>query len=179
RFVQETNLLNTMDRRKVITGRLHHVENLIKGAVEEGVGDVQLMDVQVESGSYGEKQAEGGEADGRSKGVMKINTITLLEAFDNKAGFAAFNRTISVLLDFENPFAWNRLALGWSRNNAVGVISVQGSEFRISSLDPFGSIRAGTSLMNGLRFVMMVKGSIGRGVGKRRKSEVNGFGRGW
>ncbi|CAI5987894.1 unnamed protein product [Closterium sp. NIES-64] len=47
-----------------------------------------------------------------------------------------------MLLDLKNPFAWNRFALGWSRNNAVSVISVQGSEFRISSLDPFSSIRA-------------------------------------
>ncbi|CAI7889522.1 unnamed protein product [Closterium sp. NIES-54] len=163
-----------MDRQKFITGRLHYVENCIKSAVEEGVGNVWHMNFQVESGSNGEEEAEGGKADGRSKGVMEINTVAVFETFDNKAGIAAFNRTISMLLDLENPFAWNRLALGWSKNNTVSVISVQGCEFCIRSLDPFSSIKAGAGLMNGLRFVMMMKGGISGGLEKRRKGESMG-----
>lgn len=75
--------------------------------------------------------------DDRTKGVMKINTRSLMNAFSNKASFILRNRAIRMMFNTEHPFTADNILRGAREHEFLCTISKKCCNFIRHDLSPF------------------------------------------
>lgn len=85
-------------------------------AVEEGVGDIQLVRRSLLGGDDGEDRPDGGWFYHRQEGLAEVDAWSLVEPAHHPPGFVAFKRAVGVELFFEDPLAGDDPRTWWPRN---------------------------------------------------------------
>jgi hypothetical protein len=76
--------------------------------------------------------------DHKTERVIIINTKTLLESLSNQTCLMSLNRSIDVVLDFENPFTINDIATILRRNESLSFVPHEGGILIFNSSFPLG-----------------------------------------
>jgi hypothetical protein len=87
--------------------RMAHIYFLLKNTVKEGILDIQLTKRPTTRNSQREQNADSHGLDHRTEGILVVKAISLLEPLSNPACLVPLNRTISMCIHLENPFAVN------------------------------------------------------------------------
>ncbi|KAM1217768.1 hypothetical protein FF1_044952 [Malus domestica] len=75
--------------------------------VEESVLDIHLVKRPAANSSNGQETADSNELSNGGERLFVINTFALREPFGDKASLVAFDGTVGMILDFEDPFTSN------------------------------------------------------------------------
>lgn len=75
--------------------------------------------------------------DNRTKGVMKINTKSLMKTFSNKASFILRNKAIKMLFNTKHPFTIDNILRGAREHEFLHTNSKKCCNFIIHDLSPF------------------------------------------
>ena len=81
RLVQTTDMIRPRAINE--TSRLYTIDSLIKGAMQESILHIELMDMQTMEESHCERCTNGGRFDNRTESLIKINSRTLSEPAKN------------------------------------------------------------------------------------------------
>ena len=100
------------------------VDVFLEMAVDECVGDVELMCWLVVGGDEGEDGAYGGRLDYRRKCLAEVDAGSLMEASDNPTGFIPLERPVGVELVFEDPFPGDDASAGWTWNESPCLVGL-------------------------------------------------------
>jgi hypothetical protein len=109
--------------------RLAHINLLIKDTMQKSVLHIQLAKRPTTRNSQREEHTDGSRFHNWAEGVLIIKTIALLETLGNQARLVPLNGSISMPLDFENPFAINNIDTWLGRNKSPGIILENGLIF--------------------------------------------------
>ena len=90
--------------------------------MKKGVLDIHLMKKPMLDCDHGEKAMYYNDFGNKSKCLLIINVFSLSEASSHKAGFVPFNSSISMLLNFINPFATDWMMAMRKRNQSPCII---------------------------------------------------------
>lgn len=89
--------------------RLDHKNSLDEITMQKGVLYVQLSHRPASSDGQGKNKANCSRAHNRAECFRIVETMLLMKSFSNKAGFPAFNTTISQMFSAKNPFTPNKV----------------------------------------------------------------------
>ena len=104
--------------------------------MKESVLHIELMDRPVLRVSQSEDGANSSWLDDRTEGFIVINTGTLCKPAKHPSSFVSVQRTISMKLVFENPFAGDHIRLGRARDEIPSVVVQESSIFFFHSPTP-------------------------------------------
>jgi hypothetical protein len=107
RLLQATDKVLRARRREAL--RLAHIDLLIQVTVEKCGGDVHRIKLHVLHRSQSNNGAQGVELGHRSKGLGVVKMRLLGKALGHQTSLVALYRTISILLDLEDPPAAHSL----------------------------------------------------------------------
>jgi hypothetical protein len=99
--------------RNGVPRRWLHIDFLTKLTIEEGVLDIQLRNRPLTNRGNSEKGPNSGHVSNRSKSLLVVNTILLLETTRHKASLIALKRAIRAGLDLVDPLASDRSDMKW------------------------------------------------------------------
>jgi len=102
--------------------RLFHEHLFGEHSMQEGIGDIELFEWPVEVESKSQDEPNGGRFDDGTKGLIVVNTITLLKALSNKAGFVPIDCPISVLFQYVHPLVLDNIVVKGSRAKGPSVV---------------------------------------------------------
>jgi len=107
---------------------LIHIHNLLKLAMKEGVGDIQLPNRPLGADCNGKEKANCGDFENWTERIKAVNPELLAEAFGNEASLVSFNGAIDMQLDFEHPLAAYNVHVRLPRNQGPSPIAEEGIE---------------------------------------------------
>jgi hypothetical protein len=114
RLVQATNKIRAGAVNK--TSRLHTINCLVKGAMQESILDIKLMNRPIMIESNCENCAYSSRLDHGTEGLIKINSRTLSETSKNPTSLVSLKRTVSTILMAINPLAGHNISSRGTRN---------------------------------------------------------------
>ena len=103
-------------------GWLLAVNRLVKGAVEESILDVKLMNRPGAGSGDGENSTDGRRLDHWTEGLVIVDAVLLGEAANYPARFIASQSAVGVELVLEDPFAGDNIGAWRARDEAPGVV---------------------------------------------------------
>jgi len=118
------------------SGRLRAVDGLRKCAMEEGVLHVKLMNGPILGVCEGYDCANSGQFDDRAESFVIIHAGSLSEPSKHPTSLVALQRTISIELVFEYPFASDHIGFGRAGNMIPSMIALESSIFIFHGLAP-------------------------------------------
>src|SRR5438045_585857 len=101
---------------------LLHINFLFKFSIDECMGDIDGMEVEILDGSKSQNKSNGCLACSRSKDLCIIKPRTLTETLGHKTSLVALNRAICMTLDLVNPTRSNSLLARRKFNNLPSLI---------------------------------------------------------
>jgi hypothetical protein len=104
--------------------------------MEESVLHVKLMNGPIPGVSQGEDIADSCRFDNRAECFVIVNTGALSKSAKNPTNFVPVERTISVKLVSENPFAGDHICLRRTLKKVPSMVVVKGSTFFFHGLTP-------------------------------------------
>jgi hypothetical protein len=104
------------------TRRLLHINNLLKGTIEEDIMYIKLMNLPMVRYSNGKDEPNSSRFNNRTEGFRFINTFLLSESACNQGRLVTINNTIGPTLDFVNPTTTNNIHGRFKRNQGPSVI---------------------------------------------------------
>ena len=114
-------------------------------AVQEGVGDVQLM----HGPSSGDGQLKHGvdraRFNNRSKSVGEVHARTLPKASNHPASFVALESAIRSSLVTKDPLARDNIGMGWPRNELPGTVPLERIKLFLHRSEPMRIPKGGSS----------------------------------
>lgn len=81
-----------------------HEDLFFKSPIEECVLNIELLQMPASRHSHGEEKVNRRGLDHRTKGVLIVIPIALLESLGNKSGFVMLNRAVGLVFNLEYPF---------------------------------------------------------------------------
>jgi hypothetical protein len=90
--------------------------------MKEGVLDVELVDRSVSEEGEGEDDANGGELDDGTEGLIIIHSGALGEAPKDLAGLIAVEGAIQSQLMAKEPLAGDHISVVWTRHQVPCVV---------------------------------------------------------
>jgi hypothetical protein len=133
-LLEVTNMVRKPTVNKV--RGLFHEDLFFKRAMEEGVGDIKLLNNPVKVSGNGKDGSDCGRLDNQTKGFNEVNDILLLEAFGNKSSLEAIKSTIYFLLHLKHPFVGDDVFVRRPRAKFPSLIIDQGRKFFTHGLKP-------------------------------------------
>lgn len=104
--------------------------------MKNGVLDVHLVKAPMANCSNRQETTDGDEFGYGGKNFFIINAFALSESFSDEAGFVPFNRSISLIFNFEYPFTANRVIARRKRNHGPSVVGFKSMNFSMYSFNP-------------------------------------------
>jgi hypothetical protein len=110
-----TQPTNKTIRHRISWGWLH-IDFLSELTIEEGVLDIQLRDRPLTNSCNSKKSPNSSHVSNRSKGLLIINTVLLLETPRHKTSLVALKRAIRASFDLVHPLACDGRNIRRQRN---------------------------------------------------------------
>ena len=140
RLVQATNKIRTGAINK--TSRLHIINRLVEGAMQESIIDIKLMNRPIMRESNCEHCANGSRLDHGTEGLIKINSKTLSETSKNPTSLLSLKRTISTILMAINPLVGHNIGSRGTRTNSHVLLAINAEYSSVIASLQFGSASA-------------------------------------
>ena len=108
----------------------------LKMTMEEGVGDVHLVNGPAARHSELKHGADGPGFDNRGEGVGEVDAGTLMETTNDPACLVTVEGAIRMKLVLEDPLAGNDVGMAGSRNKLPRLVALQGVELILHGRKP-------------------------------------------
>lgn len=105
-------------------------------AVQERVGDVELVGCPALGGDDCQDGANCGRLDNRGEGFAEVDPLSLMEATHDPSGFVAFETAIGAGLVFEHPLARDDAGIVGTWNESPGPVVLKGVELLAHGVVP-------------------------------------------
>jgi hypothetical protein len=86
-----------------------HINNLLKGTIEEDIIYIKLTDLPMIRYNNEKNESNSSRFNNRTKGFGVVDSFMLSETTRNQACLVAINSTMGLSLDFVNPTATNNI----------------------------------------------------------------------
>src|SRR4051812_47740314 len=120
--------------------RLLHVNLLIKLSIDESMGDVNRVQVEILNSCKSKNKSNGWSTRGGSKDFSVIQSRTLTVTLCNNSGLIPLYGSISIMLDPKYPTRSNGFLARWQLDQLPSPICQMHIVFLFTSLSPFNSI---------------------------------------
>ena len=136
-----------MARKRCVekTGGLLTINLLLKMAVEEGVGDIHLMNGPSVGHSELEDGADRARFNNRGKCVGEVHARALSKAPNHPASFIALESTVRTSLVPKDPLARDDVGTGRPRDELPGTVPLERVEFFLHRSEPMRILKGGSS----------------------------------
>jgi hypothetical protein len=123
-------------RRINKSSRLAVVDGFQKGAVQEHILHIELMNRPGAGDGEGEHSSDRVRFDHRAEGLIVVSAGSLGEAVKNPASLVPFQGAIGIELVLENPLVSHDVGANGVRDKIPGVVGDQGSKFFFHGIVP-------------------------------------------
>jgi hypothetical protein len=106
------------------TPGLLHINNLLKGTIEEGIIYIKLMDLPMVKYNNDKNESNSSRFNNRTEGFGVVDSFLLSETTRNQARLVAINSTIGLSLDFVNSTATNNIHGRFKQNQRPSTIGM-------------------------------------------------------